>query len=183
MHEIKFYGRGGQGAVVASIILANAAFKEGRCVQAFPFYGIERRGAPVAAYTRIDTKPIRSRGQIHKPGVVVVLDPYLIEALDITAGVAPGGTVILNADKADKYSAMAKGFDVFICDATAIAIKHSLGTAIAPIVNTAILGAFSKATGLVKLESIIAAMPDKVSLRLEENIEAAKEAYKATRKI
>ena len=183
MDEIKFYGRGGQGAVVASIILASAAFKEGKFVQAFPFYGIERRGAPVAAYTRIDIKPIRSRGQIHKPNVIVVLDPYLIEALDITQGLNSKGIIVLNTDKALKEFKFLSKFNVFTCDATAIAVKHSLGAKTAPIVNTTILGAFSKATGLVKLESILEAMPEKVSLKLEDNIEAAKEAYNATKKI
>lgn len=183
MDEIKFYGRGGQGAVVASIILANAAFKEGKFVQAFPFYGIERRGTPVAAYTRIDTKPIRSRGQIHKPSVVVVLDPYLMQALDVTQGLISGGIIVLNTDKPPKDLNFAKKFKVFICDATSIAVKHSLGAKTAPIVNTAILGAFSKATGLAKLESILAAMPEKVSLKVEDNIEAAKEAYRSTQSV
>ena len=170
MIEVKFYGRGGQGAVVASIILANAAFREGKCVQAFPFYGIERRGAPVWAYTRIDTKPIRSRGQIHNPNIAVVLDPYLVEALDVTQGLKPKGIIILNTDEKPSDFKFSKAFKIFTCDATTIAVKYSLGTKTQPIVNTAILGAFAKATGLVKLESIIQAMPDKVSVILEDNI-------------
>lgn len=183
MNEIKFYGRGGQGAVVASIILANAAFKEGKFVQAFPFYGIERRGAPVWAYTRIDVKPIRSRGQIYYPNAAVVLDPYLIEALDVTCGLKPGGVIVLNTDKKSSDFDFSKKFSVFCCDATSIAVKYSLGAKTQPIVNTTMLGAFSKATNIVKLESIIASMPDKVSLNLEENIEAAKEAYNSTKSI
>jgi len=180
MIEVKFYGRGGQGAVVASIILANAAFKEGKYVQAFPFYGIERRGAPVAAYTRIDTKPIRARGQIHSPGIVVVLDPYLVEMLDVAQGLKPKGTIILNTDKDPSNFDFGKRFNFFTCDATSIAVKYKLGSNTAPIVNTTILGAFSKATGLVKLESIIKTMPEKVSLMVENNISAAKEAFNAT---
>lgn len=183
MDEIKFYGRGGQGAVVASIILANAAFREGKSVQAFPFYGIERRGAPVWAYTRIDTKPINARGQVHTPTVAVVLDSYLIEALDITQGLSAYGILILNTDKKSSDFDFSSKFTVFCCDATSIAIKHGLGTKIQPIVNTTILGAFSKATGIVKLESIIEVMPEKVSVNLEENIEAAKEAFHSTKNI
>lgn len=183
MQEIKFYGRGGQGAVVASIILANAAFKEGKYVQSFPFYGIERRGAPVWAYTRIDIKPIRARGQIYKPTVTVVLDPFLIEVLDVTQGLAPGGIIILNTNKDIKGQVSLKGFKAFSCDATAIAVKHGLGSSTQPIVNTTILGAFTKATGIVKLESVIQSMPEKISVNLEKNIEAAKEAYNATHRI
>jgi len=181
MNEIKFYGRGGQGAVVASIVLANAAFKEGKFVQAFPFYGVERRGAPVAAYTRIDTKPIRSRGQIKSPDIAVVLDPYLVTALNITSALKPGSTIVINSSK--NIISFAKNFNVYICDATAIAVKRALGDRTNPIVNTTILGALSKATGIVKLESIISAMPEKVYVKLEENIEAAKEAYKTVKKI
>ncbi len=183
MIEIKFYGRGGQGAVVASIILANAAFKEGKFVQAFPFYGIERRGAPVAAYTRIDTKPIRSRGQIYNPDIAVVLDPYLVEALDITQGLKPKGIIILNTDKKPGDFPFAKSFKVFTCDASSIAVKYGLGSKTAPIVNTTILGAFSKATGIVKLESIIKVMPDKISIMVEDNVKAAEEAFKTVSKI
>src|SRR3989338_7521379 len=127
MTEIKFYGRGGQGAVVASIILANAAFREGKFVQAFPFYGIERRGAPVWAYTRIDTKPIRTRGQISAPGVAIVLDPCLVDLLDVTQGLKPGGTIVINTDKKLSEFDFAKRFNVSTCDATSIAVRHGLG--------------------------------------------------------
>ena len=178
MDEIKFYGRGGQGAVVASVILANAAFKEGKYVQAFPFYGIERRGAPVAAYTRIDTKPIRVRGQIKTPNIVIVLDSCLVDMLDITQGLKPGGIIILNTGRDPKSFSFSKTFKAFACDANVIAVKYNLGSKTAPIVNTAILGAFSKATGLVKLESIIKTFPEKISIRVEDNINAAKEALK-----
>lgn len=183
MTEIKFYGRGGQGAVVASVILANAAFSEGKFVQAFPFYGIERRGAPVAAYTRIDTKPIMARGQIYKPGAAIVFDPYFIEAVDITQGLRNNGIILLNIDKKSTNFNFKKEFSVFACDATSIAVRHGLGARTLPIVNTAMLGAFSKATGLVKLDSVIKAMSEKVSVRLEDNINAAKEAYDAVAKI
>lgn len=183
MVEIKFYGRGGQGAVVASAILANAAFSEGKSVQAFPFYGIERRGAPVWAYTRIDTKHIRARGQVKAPDIAVVLDPYLIGLLDITQGLKPDGKIILNTDKNPKDFDFAKKFEVFACDATSIAVKYSLGSKTAPIVNTTILGAFSAATGLVKLESILAAISQKVPIKIGDNISAAKEAYNAVKKV
>ena len=181
MIEIKFYGRGGQGAVIASVILANAAFKEGKFVQAFPFYGIERRGAPVWAYTRIDTKPIMARGQIHTPGIVIVLDSYIIETLNIASGLKENGTIIINTDKNPKDFNFGDGFNIFTCDATSIAVKYGLGAKTLPIVNTAMLGAFSKATGLVKLESIIDVIPQKVPVKTEDNINVVREAYSAVR--
>jgi 2-oxoacid:acceptor oxidoreductase gamma subunit (pyruvate/2-ketoisovalerate family) len=106
-----------------------------------------------------------------------------MQALDVTQGLNSDGIIILNTDKSPKDLDLSKKFKVFTCDATAIAVKHGLGAKTAPIVNTTILGALAKATGLVKLESILAAMPEKVSLRLEDNIEAAKEAYNATKNI
>jgi 2-oxoacid:acceptor oxidoreductase gamma subunit (pyruvate/2-ketoisovalerate family) len=179
MTEVKFYGRGGQGAVIASVILANAAFKEGKFVQAFPFYGIERRGAPVWAYTRIDTKPILARGQIHTPGIVVILDSYIIETLNITNGLKENGIIIINTEKNPKDFSFGNSFNIFTCDATSIAVKYGLGAKTLPIVNTTMLGAFSKATGLVKLESIIDVIPQKVSVKTEENIRAVREAYES----
>ena len=91
MREIRFHGRGGQGAVIASKILAEAFFREGKYVQSFPAFGAERRGAPVAAFTRVDENPIRIRTQIYAPDTVVVLDPSLLESADITSGLKPKG--------------------------------------------------------------------------------------------
>jgi len=181
MIEVKFYGRGGQGAVVASVILANAAFKEGKFVQAFPFYGIERRGAPVAAYTRIDTKPIRARGQINNPGIIVVLDPYLIGLVDVTQGLKPASTIILNTEKKASDFNFDKSFKIFTCDATSIAVKYGLGAKTAPIVNTTILGAFAKATGVVKLKSLEKTILEKISLKANENVKATEEAFNSVK--
>ena len=99
MIEIRFHGRGGQGAVIASNILAEAAFKEGKYVQAFPFFGIERRGAPILSFTRIDEKAIRIKNQIYNPDCIVVLDPTLIDAVDVTSGLKENGLILLNTDK------------------------------------------------------------------------------------
>jgi pyruvate ferredoxin oxidoreductase gamma subunit/2-oxoisovalerate ferredoxin oxidoreductase gamma subunit len=121
--------------------------------------------------------PIRQRGQIRTPSVAIVLDPYFIEVIDVTQGLKPEAVIILNTDKASNDFDFSKIFKVFTCDATAIAVKYSLGTKTQPIVNTAILGAFSKATGFVKLESIISAVSEKVSSKLEDNIKAIEEAY------
>ncbi|MFA5558435.1 MAG: 2-oxoacid:acceptor oxidoreductase family protein, partial [Methanofastidiosum sp.] len=103
MIEIRFHGRGGQGAVVASTILADAAFREGKYVQAFPYFGVERRGAPVTSFTRIDKNPIKIRSQVYTPNYIVVLDPTLMEVTEITSGLSEGGVVLINSDKDPKY--------------------------------------------------------------------------------
>src|SRR5664280_145387 len=96
MIEVRFHGRGGQGAVTAAEILAKAAFEDGKYCQAFPFFGVERRGAPVMAFTRIDDQPIRRRYQVYKPDYVVVLDDGLLEVVDVFSGLKEGGKVIIN---------------------------------------------------------------------------------------
>ena len=179
MIEIRFHGRGGQGAVTAANILAIAAFKEGKDVQAFPYFGVERRGAPVTAFTKIDDKPVRIKSQIYEPDYVVVLDSSLLKAVNVTQGLKNGGTVIINADKKPEDIKGVQG-KIATVDATAIAVKHGLGSKEAPIVNTAILGAFAKATDVVKLESIVKSIMDSAPAKRKENAEAAKEAYDNT---
>ena len=153
MYEVRFHGRGGQGAVTAANILAMAAFKEGKDVQAFPIFGVERRGAPVAAFMRMDEKPIDIKTQIYEPDAIVVLDPTLLEVVDVAKGLKTGGIIILNTTKGpnDFEFGDAKCFTV---DATSIAVANHLGTKTNPIVNTAILGAFSKAAGNVGMDAI-----------------------------
>jgi len=181
MIEVRFHGRGGQGAVVASEILAAALFAEGKHVQAFPAFGIERRGAPVTAFLRMSSSPIRLRCQIESPDHVVILDPTLIPVVDVTAGLKPGGWIVVNTDHAPSSFAFlaAQRWRVASVDAAAIAIRHQLGGRTNPIVNTAILGAFAYVTGLVKLESIIQAIEEGVPLKPNQNREAAREAFAA----
>ena len=121
MIEIRFHGRGGQGAVIASELLAQAAFLEGKYPQSFPFFGVERRGAPVTAFTRIDDAPIRIRTSITAPDIVVVLDAGLMRTINVTAGLKPDGLLLANTDKApDKLDVAFKGRLATI-DATSIA--------------------------------------------------------------
>jgi 2-oxoacid:acceptor oxidoreductase gamma subunit (pyruvate/2-ketoisovalerate family) len=173
MIEIRFHGRGGQGAVTAANILAIAAFKEGKDVQAFPYFGVERRGAPVTAFTKIDTRPVRIKSQIYEPDYVVVLDSSLLKAVNVTQGLKNGGIVIINADKKPEDI---KGIEgrIATVDATGLGSKE------APIVNTAILGAFAKASGVVKIESIVQSILESAPAKKKENAEAAKEAYENT---
>lgn len=177
MKEIRFHGRGGQGAVVASKILAEAAFMEGRWVQAFPFFGVERRGAPVTAYARIDQRKIRIKSDIYCPDYVIVLDPTLIGAVDVVYGLKEKGIALINTAKNSQYCEFKKDVKVAMVDATAIALKYGIGHKTSPIVNTAILGAFAKVSELVGLDSVLAAIRKNISTKTEENVEAAKEAY------
>jgi 2-oxoacid:acceptor oxidoreductase gamma subunit (pyruvate/2-ketoisovalerate family) len=177
MIEIRFHGRGGQGAVVASKVLAAAVFKEGKYVQSFPAFGVERRGAPVMAFTRINEAPVRVRCQIYEPDHVVVLDPTLLEAVDVTSGLKEGGWIVINAEEEPKELDLPPRFKVATVDANAIAIKHKLGPKTAPIVNTAILGAFVRVTGIVGLDALCDAVREAVPINPEGNVEATKEAY------
>jgi len=177
MKEITIYGRGGQGAVVASRLLAIAAFKEGKYVQSFPFFGVERRGAPVTAYTRISNMAIRKRIPISDPDYVIILDPTLIENIDITKGLKGGGGIIINTTSTENSFKFGKKFNTCVFDAAKIATKHKLGSLSAPIVNTVMLGAFSKFTKEIKISSLLEAIGEGVAVKRDENIEAAKEAY------
>jgi pyruvate ferredoxin oxidoreductase gamma subunit/2-oxoisovalerate ferredoxin oxidoreductase gamma subunit len=178
LYEVRFHGRGGQGAVTAANVLAIAAFKEGKDVQAFPMFGVERRGAPVMAFLRMDEKPIDIKTQIYEPDVIVVLDPSLLDVVDCSAGLKKDGVVILNTTKpASEFKKMFPGAKIWTVDATKIAVDNKLGTQTNPIVNTAILGGYSKAICNVKVESIHAAIDDNVPVRKENNKKATTEAF------
>jgi 2-oxoacid:acceptor oxidoreductase gamma subunit (pyruvate/2-ketoisovalerate family) len=178
--EVRFHGRGGQGAVVAAKILADAFFQEGKHVQSFPAFGVERRGAPVTAFTRIDDTPIFLRCNIYTPDIIVVMDPTLLRETGVTTGLKDNGMVVVNAAREDLDMSAYEGFAVAPVDATAIAVRHGLGTNTNPIVNTAILGAFSRATGLVSIESVVQSIMSGVPKHAEENAAAAREAYEET---
>jgi 2-oxoacid:acceptor oxidoreductase gamma subunit (pyruvate/2-ketoisovalerate family) len=177
MIEIRIHGRGGQGAVVASKMLVTAAAKEGKRVQAFPTFGAERRGAPVAAFARIDEKKIRIHSEVYTPDCVIVLDPVLYKAVDVTAGLKQGGWIILNSSKAPSLYPFPAHYKVATVDASGIAMKHKLGSRTEPIVNTAILGAFAKVTGIVGIEALADTVMESVPGKGKENEAAAREAY------
>lgn len=177
MIEVRIHGRGGQGAVVASKVLACALFAEGKWVQAFPAFGVERRGAPVTAFIRIDESPILLRSQIYHPDQLIVLDPTLIEAVDITTGFKDDGLILINTHRTPEEFAHLGHFQVATVDATQIALKHKLGTEEQPIVNTAILGAYAKSSNLVGLDAVLEAIADSVPSGAEPNMAAAREAY------
>ncbi len=180
MMEIRFHGRGGQGTVVASKIMADAVFLDGGFSQSFPAFGVERRGAPVTAFLRVDDKPIRIRTEIYEPQHVVVLDPLLVEQVPLTQGLRQGGTIIVNSEKPpDFFKQRFKGFRVATVPAGRIAHRRGLGSGQTPIVNTAILGAVNRALGIVTMESLMTAIREGVPTRADENAEAAQEAFDA----
>ena len=176
MIEIRFHGRGGQGAVTAAEILAKAAFEDGKYCQAFPFFGAERKGAPVMAFSRINNKPIRRRYQVYNPDYVIVLDETLLEAVDVLSGLKTDGKIILNTKG---NLELGENIDSYNIDATGIALDILR----VPIVNTVMLGAFAGVTGEVSLDSIIKitkeTFPGKIG---EKNAEAAKIAYEQIKK-
>ncbi len=177
MIEIRFHGRGGQGAVIASKILASALFKEGKYAQAFPAFGAERRGAPVMAFTRFDQKAITRRSMVYEPNHVVVLDEPILDLVDVTAGLREGGWILINTPKPPADFPLYKKYRVATVDANRIAAENGLGTATAPVVNTVILGAFSKATGLVGLKAVLEGIKEYVPSKPEANVAAAEAAF------
>jgi len=175
--EIKFFGRGGQGAVTAAEILAKAAINEGKWAQALPAFGPERRGAPVLAFTRISDKPIVIRSEVYEPDVIVVLDSTLLKVVDVKAGFKKGGIAIFNSGK--NPPEIQKELKLREKVATVNATKIALETLGRPIVNTAILGALVKATQLVALKSVIAMTKEVFTGELGiKNITAIEKAYK-----
>jgi len=177
MIEIRIHGRGGQGAVIASEVLASAFFKEGKFVQAFPAFGVERRGAPVTAFTRVDDQPIRIRNFIYEPDHIIILDQSLIESTQVDSGLKDNGWIIINSDRPPGAFGHFANFQVATVDANRIAVEFKLGSPTAPIVNTAILGAFSKITGMVTVDALVEAMKEFVPSNKAGNAAAIKEAY------
>ncbi len=182
MVEIRFHGRGGQGAVIASEILASALFKEGYYCQTFPEFGVERRGAPVQAFLRFDKKPIVIRYKVYHPDHIIILDSVLLNQINVTDGLKPYGTILINTNKEISfYSSFFSNYKVAVCDATQIALKYGLGTKTAPIINTAMLGAFVRIHSFVSLDSVLESIKEYVEVKQEENILACREAYEKVR--
>ena len=175
--EFRWHGRGGQGAWTASEVLARTAIFEGKYIQSFPEFGPERMGAPVTAFTRISTKPIRIHCTVYEPDVVVVLDPTLLKTVPVTSGIKDKGVIIVNsADdpaKVRKTLKIEKG-KLWTISATQIALRI-LGM---PITNTAMLGTVAKVTKIVSLETIEQILKERFRLDLaEKNFAVVKEAY------
>lgn len=174
MKEIRIHGRGGQGSVTAAELLAVAAFEDGQFSQAFPAFGVERRGAPVQAFTRISDVPIRLRSQVYEPDYVIVQDPTLLEVVDVARGTKDDGIIIINSDFDPEQFDLKTNAKVMTINATKVALDI-IGR---PIVNTVLLGAFAGATGEIKPESIASAVKERFPGKIgDKNAEALLEAY------
>jgi pyruvate ferredoxin oxidoreductase gamma subunit len=179
MIELRFHGRGGQGAVTSAEILAITAIDEGKFAQAFPSFGPERRGAPVIAFARIDDRQIRDRTAIQKPDVVMVLDPTIMKIVKVAAGLKPGGTLVANTSKGLDALAKTTGFGgkLAAVDATAIATEE-IGR---PITNMVLVGALIRATGIVEAAGVEAIILDRFGPLLgKRNIKAFRRAMEET---
>jgi pyruvate ferredoxin oxidoreductase gamma subunit len=177
--EIRWHGRGGQGAVTSAELVAQAAISEGKYAQAFPSFTPERRGAPVLAFNRINTdQPIRTRAEVDQPDVVIVLDSSLLSILDANSGLKEKGIVIINTKKTTEQIRSEFGITgrLATVDATTIA-QESLGV---PIVNTTMVGALIKATSVITLEAMKEPLENRFGRLAERNIKAMERAYQET---
>lgn len=174
MKEIRIHGRGGQGVVLAAELLSLAAFEDNKYGQAFPAFGGERRGAPVQAFIRLDARPIRLRYRVTTPDWIIILDPTLLEIADVIQGLRPDGLVVINSEKPPSSLPWTQDVRVSCIPATRIAMEI-LGY---PLVNTAMLGAYSAATGAISLAAIQNAFRHRFPGKLgEKNSQAAQAAY------
>jgi 2-oxoisovalerate ferredoxin oxidoreductase gamma subunit len=177
MIEIKFKGRGGQGAVVASEILGKALFLEGKYPQCFSLFGGERRGAPVVGFLRVDDKPILLKCQIKHPDHMIIFDMSLTDEKEIFLDLKPNGLILINSNKEIGFFKRLRKFRIALIDAGPIARNVGLGGTF----NMAMLGAYIRLTHLAKLETLIESVRRMVPAKIEQNIEAVKEAYEQTK--
>ena len=182
--EICFHGRGGQGAVTAANLLASAALQDGnKGVQAFPFFGAERRGAPVRAFARISGEEIHLRSEVYNPDIVIVLDESIMEIVDVLKGVKTDGKILINTRKHPQDFEFSKHYHVATVDATSIALKHDILVGGIPVVNTPILGSVPKILTKVTLQSIQQVIKSKWTGKKElgeRNVKATQDAFDQT---
>ncbi len=187
--EIRWHGRGGQGAKTASLLLADAAFNTGKYIQGFPEYGPERMGAPITAYNRISDTPITVHTNIYEPDYVVVVDDTLLEAVPVTDGLKETGAIIINTTKSPEYlRTVLKNYsgDIYTIDARKISIE-TLGRYFP---NTPMLAAIVKVSGIMSEETFLTDMQDSFKHKfskkpevIEGNMKALEMALKEVKKI
>ncbi|MDD5071320.1 MAG: pyruvate ferredoxin oxidoreductase subunit gamma [Patescibacteria group bacterium] len=178
MKQIRIHGRGGQGVVTAAELIAIAAFADGKQAQAFPSFGVERTGAPIESFARIDDKPIRIREHVYEPDVLIIQDSSLLNTVDVAKGAGENTLVIVNTTKnKNELKINLPEKNIHAVDATKIALEI-IGK---NIVNTIILGAFAKATKLVSLDGLKKAIKQKFKDKgkdiIEKNVKAVTKAY------
>ncbi len=172
MIEIRLQGRGGQGVVVASEILARACFEEGMYPQCYSLFGGERRGAPVAAFVRISDNKIYLKCDIDHPNHLIVFDKVLFNEKEILKQVVAGGFLLLNMDEGYQSVAL-QDYTVGTIDALEISKRNGLGA----VVNTAILGAYIRLTQVISLDRLLKVIKETVPGAIDQNVAAAREAY------
>ncbi|MDD5428885.1 MAG: 2-oxoacid:acceptor oxidoreductase family protein [Candidatus Omnitrophica bacterium] len=182
--EIRWHGRGGQGAKTAALLFADAALAQGLYIQAFPEYGPERMGAPVSAFNRISSKPILLHSGVTNPDIVIVLDPTLVESVDVTEGIPDNGVLMINTEKTPedikKTFNISSSIKVFTVDASKIS-KETIGR---EIPNTPMLGALIKATGILGFKEMVEDTRKKLEKKFKSkpeviggNLKAIERAY------
>jgi pyruvate ferredoxin oxidoreductase gamma subunit len=181
--EIRWHGRGGQGAKTAALLFGDAALSTGKFIQAFPEYGPERMGAPVQSFNRLSDKPIRIHSGITNPDIVIVLDPTLMQSIDVTQGLADNGRILINTNKSPKEVREAfgiKGKKIATCDAYKIS-EDTIGK---KIPNTPMLGALIKVTGILDFAQMLKDTEEKLGKKfkgrpeiVQGNINSIKRAY------
>lgn len=176
MEQIRIHGRGGQGVVTAAELIALAAFYEGKEAQAFPNFGVERTGAPIQSFARLSSEPIITREQIYKPTILIIQDASLLDTVDVFYGCDKNTKIIINAPS-NKWPRLLKNRQVYFAPAT----ETALAIFGKNIVNTVILGALAKDTGLISLASLEKAITEKFKSKgaaiIEKNIQAIKQIY------
>lgn len=180
MYEIRWHGRGGQGVVTASEILATSVLKENKYIQSFPEFGPERMGAPVKAFTRINDEPINIHSQVYTPDAVVVLDSTLLETVNVCDGLKDNGILIVNTtrDKKDIQETLNYSGKIYTVDGTGIALE-TIGK---PIANVCCVGALARVTGIVKKENLIETVREMLGAKfshkiVDGNIHAGERGY------
>lgn len=176
MKEVKIFARAGQGAITTAAILGEALFYEGLYAYAFPHFGAARMGAPMNAFLRFDKNPVRTRSQIYEPDYIIVIDPTLLHSENCFEGLKKNGVAIVAVREGKEITSPNKEIKLVTLEAERIA-QEIIGK---PFSNTVLLGAFSKATGEVKLESILKAVEKRFREKpevLEKNLEAVRKGY------
>ena len=181
MIEIRFHGRGGQGAVTSAEVIATAAINSGKFAQAFPSFGPERRGAPVIAFSRISEEQILNRTKIYNPDIVIILDPSIMKIVDVTSGIKENGLVVANTTKSPEE--LKKEFNKDIRVATVNATHIALEILKRPITNIIMLGAVLKIEPLITIDSLVEPLEARFGKIAAKNIEACKVAYESVKYI
>ncbi|WP_457590513.1 2-oxoacid:acceptor oxidoreductase family protein [Geoglobus sp.] len=180
--EVRFHGRGGQGAVTASLLLAEAAFLCGYYAQSIPFFGAERRGAPVLAFTRVSRAEILERSQVYFPDFVAVMDPVLPRVVNVFSGLKDGGAIVINTtDRPENFRFQQKSLKVGTIDAVEIAVQNGLVIAGTPVVNMPVLGALLRVFPTISPESLEEAIKRKFAEDWRTNVSAMWDGYEGVR--